>query len=144
MRRKPSASHWVTKPALVAYSPSSLVFFCGTMITAVSSLKASGAFRDREPLVVDRILFGGQLAAVDGYRLQRELVAVEYQRRGLVGGIGIADDRQARAHECVVVADFDVELDRGNQERRRRVVLEMNGFRSGFAHGVPAFGGAFG
>jgi hypothetical protein len=42
MRRKPCASHWVTKPCLVAYSPSSLVFCCGTMRETVSSTKASG------------------------------------------------------------------------------------------------------
>src|SRR2546425_7967956 len=45
MRRKPSASHCVTKPFFVAYRPSSWVFFCGTMRDTVSSVKASGTSR---------------------------------------------------------------------------------------------------
>jgi hypothetical protein len=48
----------------------------------------------------------------------------------------IAPHRERRLDERVVGADVDVEVDRVDDERGRRVVLELDGFRLGFSHDV--------
>src|SRR5213079_266067 len=62
-------------------------------------------------------------------RNQLELVAVEHQRSRCV-----APYAELRLHQRVLLADIEVELDGIDEESGRRVVLEMDGLRLGFAH----------
>ena len=86
-------------------------------------------------LVVERVLGGRERPAVERHRLELELVAVEHERRLAVRRGRIALDRELRAHAREVVPDVDVEIDGGDQERGRRVVLEVDRDGRGVAHG---------
>ena len=109
MRRKPCASHCVTKPLCVAYRPSSLVFFCGTMRVTVSSVKASGtsAIVSFPPLLHVLVLFHSE------QRNQFQFVAIQHQRHPLLRGIAAHGERGL--DQGVVGADVDVELTRSTR-----------------------------
>ena len=133
MRRKPCASHWVTKPCLVAYRPSSLVFFCGQIRLTVSSVNASGT--------CGRVRRLFRYGVLDGLSVQGEPKPARARRRPGPGADGsssgpgsVAPDLQLRADQRVVVADVDVQVDCVDLERRRGVVLEVDCFGLGFSH----------
>jgi len=77
MRRKPSASHCVTKPFFVAYRPSSWVFFCGSMRDTVSSVKASETSRSVSRCAVTSYC-GGVPSNRDGNQFQ--FLSIEHER----------------------------------------------------------------
>jgi hypothetical protein len=90
-----------------------------------------GNVADREAVAFRLVLVRSKRFFVDGDRDELELVAVEDQvrdafRRAAHGEPG-GDDR-------VVRADVHVEIDRLHDERRRAVVLELDGFWQGFFH----------
>ena len=81
----------------------------------------------------DRELVFGHLVrnrlSVQRHGNQLELVSVQHQRAGRV-----AADLELRAHQRVVFADVDVEVDRVDPKRRRGVILEVDCAGLGLFH----------
>jgi hypothetical protein len=86
--------------------------------------------------LVDAVLARRELAPVDRHRDELQAFAVEYQR--LVGRVagGVAGHLERAADAGLGRPDVDVERHGGDQERGRRVVLEIDGLGSGVTHGM--------
>ena len=105
------------------------------MRVTVSSVKASGTLGiDSFSGVIEYAsLPRGESVQRDGNQL--ELVAVE-QRAARALTVWIAPHGKRGRDDGVIVSDVDVELDGVDEERRRRVVLEVDGFGLRFSHGM--------
>ncbi len=96
--------------------------------------EAVGHLRDREMAFVGAILARSELASVDRCRHQLEILAVEDQRLLGAAACGIARDLERGVHDRLRGLDVHVERDRRDEERRRRVVLQVDDLGGGVAH----------
>src|SRR5258708_4888179 len=96
--------------------------------------EAVGHLRDREMAFVGAILAWSELAPVDRGRQQLEVLAVEHQRLDGAAARGIARDLERRVHDRLRGLDVHVERDRLDEERRRRVVLQVDDLSGRVAH----------
>ena len=106
----------------------------------VSSAKRAGTPGDGQVHRVGAEIGGGERAAVERNRDQFQFVAVEYQRRGGLHALRIAHHCEPSRDQRVIVTQVDIEVDRLDQKIRRGVVLEVDGFWLGVAHGLKSTG----
>ena len=78
---------------------------------------------------------GTGIGAIDPERLEREPFAIEHQRRGRIGGIGL--ELQRRAHPGLGRMQREIEGDGLHQPVWRAVVLEADGLGGVGAHDDP-------
>jgi hypothetical protein len=90
--------------------------------------------REGEARGVEGVLARAERPAVERRRLELELLGVQTQRGAGVDPFRIAAQREPRPDPRVVLEQLDVEVDGVDQERWRRVILEIGDLGSRVPH----------